>query len=101
MGKQEHWTSESIDGRLWLFADGEDFFVPFEDVIRLWPAEAQSGKPRDDRRSHGERTEVIGLPARLQRPRSSSSVGGRPPLAISRDATETACDVSARMRLPP
>ena len=40
MGKQEHWTSESIDGRLWLFADGEDFFVPFEDVIRLWPAES-------------------------------------------------------------
>jgi hypothetical protein len=67
---QHLWTSHSIDGcqvhvalrdgtriddcqlvssgrssvaTLWLFANGEDVFVPFDDVIDLWEAD---GHPR-------------------------------------------------------
>ena len=65
MSQQPDWTSHSIDGRrvhvalrngtriddcqlvsrgrtsvptLWLFADGEDLFIPLEDVVDLWEA---------------------------------------------------------------
>lgn len=68
MSQQQDWTTHSIDGRqvhvalrdgtriddcqlvssgrnsvdtLWLFADGEDVFVPFEDVIDLWPVDGR------------------------------------------------------------